>query len=77
MKNEGKSNLKTGRKKFGLRKSRLLQKRFSPKEVMKVLLQLMRTKVGLEREGNTQNLGKKGQKIPKTKVETLRRKRLS
>ena len=77
MKNEGKSNLKIGRKKFGLRKSRLLQKKFSLKEVMKVLLLLMRTKVELEREGNTQNLGKKEQKILKTRVETLRRKRLS
>ena len=76
-KNEGKSNLKIGRKKFGLRKSQLLQKKFNQKEVMKVLLLLMRTKVELEREDNTQNLGKKEQKILKTKVETLRRKRLS
>ena len=74
-KNEGKSNSRIGRKKSGPRKNLSLQKKFNRKKVMKALLLI--TRVELEKEGSTQNLGKKEQRILKIRLVILMRKRLS
>lgn len=77
MKSEEKRSLKIGRIKFGLRKSLLLLKIISQKRNMKVLHLLLRIRVELEKEDNTQSLGKKEQRVQKIKLGILMKKRLS
>jgi hypothetical protein len=75
MQNKDKKNIKTDKLKFGLKRNLLLLKEFNPKKAIKALLLPLKTKVGLEKEGITQNLGKKVQKILIVKMVILNRKK--